>query len=145
MIHPLFSEYGGYHTDPRNRAMHEVGIPLIVLGIAALLALVRIGPVDLAALALAAIVIFYLTIDVPSALVALAGYAVIYTVALRTPWWLAIVAFVVGWAFQFIGHVFEGKKPAFLTNLVHLLVGPLWIAALLANRAGGTARNSRQG
>lgn len=136
MIPPLFAEYGGYHTDPRNRALHEIGIPLIVLGIAALLALVRVGPIDLAAIVLTLVALYYFTIDVPSALVAVLGYAVIYLLAVRMPWWLGLAAFVIGWIFQFAGHVYEGKKPAFLTNLVHLLVGPLWIAALLAHRAG---------
>jgi uncharacterized membrane protein YGL010W len=33
--------------------------------------------------------------------------------------------------FQFVGHNYEGKAPAFLTNLLHLLVGPLWVASHL--------------
>ena len=36
--------------------------------------------------------------------------------------------FMLGWIFQFVGHsVYEHKSPAFLTNFLHLLVGPLWI------------------
>ncbi|MDP9107285.1 MAG: DUF962 domain-containing protein, partial [Candidatus Eremiobacteraeota bacterium] len=47
-------------------------------------------------------------------------------------WWpCAIGAFAVGWVFQFVGHAYEGKAPAFLTNLLHLLVGPLWVASHL--------------
>ena len=38
-----------------------------------------------------------------------------------------IVMFVGGWALQFLGHYYEGKKPAFLKNGLHLLIGPLWI------------------
>ena len=37
--------------------------------------------------------------------------------------------FVVGWAIQFVGHLFEGRKPAFMDDLVGLLVGPLFIVA----------------
>ena len=37
--------------------------------------------------------------------------------------------FAVGWAIQFIGHAFEGKKPAFVDDLVGLLIGPLFIVA----------------
>jgi uncharacterized membrane protein YGL010W len=45
--------------------------------------------------------------------------------------WLGwgIGLFVVGWAFQFVGHYFEGKKPAFVDDLVGLLVGPLFLVA----------------
>jgi hypothetical protein len=50
------------------------------------------------------------------------------------PWPVAVGAFVVGWVFQFVGHGYEGKKPAFFTNLVHLLVGPLWIVSLAMPR-----------
>ena len=37
--------------------------------------------------------------------------------------------FLVGWVVQFIGHGFEGRKPAFLDDLVGLLIGPLFIVA----------------
>jgi uncharacterized membrane protein YGL010W len=34
--------------------------------------------------------------------------------------------FTVGWAFQFIGHAFEGKKPSFVSDRRQLVVGLLW-------------------
>jgi uncharacterized membrane protein YGL010W len=45
--------------------------------------------------------------------------------------WVGVAAglFVVGWVIQFIGHVFEGKKPAFVDDLVGLLIGPLFVMA----------------
>jgi uncharacterized membrane protein YGL010W len=39
---------------------------------------------------------------------------------------LAAPMFVVGWAFQGIGHYFEGKKPAFIDDKRNLIVGLLW-------------------
>jgi len=42
-------------------------------------------------------------------------------------WRWAIALFVVGWAFQFLGHLIEGNQPAFFSNPVYLLVGPLWL------------------
>ena len=42
-------------------------------------------------------------------------------------WRWALVLFVVGWIFQFVGHAIEGNQPAFLKNPVYLLIGPLWI------------------
>jgi uncharacterized membrane protein YGL010W len=41
---------------------------------------------------------------------------------------LAAGMFSVGWAFQFAGHAFEGKKPSFLSDKRSLLVGLLWWA-----------------
>jgi uncharacterized membrane protein YGL010W len=45
--------------------------------------------------------------------------------------WLAtgIGFFVVGWVIQFIGHYYEGRKPAFVDDLVGLMVGPMFVVA----------------
>jgi len=37
--------------------------------------------------------------------------------------------FVVGWIIQFVGHYYEGKKPAFADDLVGLLIGPMFVTA----------------
>ena len=39
---------------------------------------------------------------------------------------LAASMFATGWAFQFVGHVFEGKRPSFVGDRRNLLVGALW-------------------
>lgn len=39
---------------------------------------------------------------------------------------LALSMFSVGWTFQFVGHVFEGKKPSFVEDRRYLIVGLLW-------------------
>ena len=39
---------------------------------------------------------------------------------------LAAVMFTSGWTFQFVGHVFEGKKPSFVDDKRNLVVGLLW-------------------
>ena len=41
-------------------------------------------------------------------------------------WKLALLLFVVGWIFQFVGHAVEGKKPSFFSNPLHLLTGVRW-------------------
>ncbi|HEY6236391.1 MAG TPA: Mpo1-like protein [Candidatus Elarobacter sp.] len=134
----LFAEYGAYHRDRRNLICHEIGIPLIVLGIIALLRLVTFtGPnvsLNLAELAVLATSVYYLSLGREvrvAACIAVAGTIALYLVAAYLWWPYAIGAFVAGWIFQFIGHGYEGKAPAFLTNLLHLLVGPLWVASHL--------------
>ena len=41
-------------------------------------------------------------------------------------WKLGLTLFIVGWVLQFIGHAFEGNMPAFFSNPIYLLIGPLW-------------------
>jgi len=43
--------------------------------------------------------------------------------------WLSwgVGLFVVGWVFQFVGHFYEGKKPAFVDDLSGLAIGPLFV------------------
>jgi len=131
---PLLAEYGTYHRDKRNLLCHELGIPLIVLSIIIALRLLHAGPIDLAMVTIAAVSVYYLKLAGPSSLVAIASLVIFYGIATFLTWPVAIGAFVIGWTLQFVGHAYEGKKPAFLTNLQHLLVGPLWIVALLTSR-----------
>ncbi|MCS6480295.1 DUF962 domain-containing protein, partial [Burkholderia thailandensis] len=42
----------------------------------------------------------------------------------------------VGWVIQFVGHYFEGRKPAFVDDLIGLIVGPLFVVAEVAFFAG---------
>lgn len=130
----LFDEYGSYHRDPRNRLCHEIGIPLIVLSLEALLRYVALGPVNLAAIVTIALIAYYFSLVRTEALVAAVALVVLYLLAAFVTWPYAIGAFVAGWIFQFVGHAYEGRRPAFLTNAVHLLVGPLWIAHLAVER-----------
>ena len=145
----LFDDYGAYHRDRRNLICHEIGIPLIVLGILALLRQVHIHvpnvDVTLAGIAILAAFVYYLSLGPAvrtAAYVALAGMAALYLIAIYLTWPLALAAFVVGWIFQFVGHKYEGKAPAFLTNVLHLLVGPLWVASHLvpASASSSSAR-----
>jgi uncharacterized membrane protein YGL010W len=130
----VFEEYGRYHRDPRNRLCHEIGIPLIVLSIEALLRLVAVGPINLAEVVTVALIVYYFTLVHAEASVAAAALLVLYLLGTLVSWQLALTLFAVGWIFQFVGHAYEGTKPAFLRNLVHLLVGPLWIAHLAVQR-----------
>ncbi len=132
----LFEEYGAYHRDRRNLICHEIGIPLIVLGVVAMLRHVALSGTsfNLALLAVIVTSVSYLSLGRgvrTAAAVAIAGMIALYVLAAYVTLPFAIGAFVAGWIVQFIGHAYEGKSPAFLTNLLHLLVGPLWVASHL--------------
>jgi uncharacterized membrane protein YGL010W len=126
-----FAEYASFHKDARNVVCHEIGIPLIVMSIFTLLSLVVIGPINLAIVAGVVVLLFYFTLDVKTALVATVYFTLLYLASRWLAWPYAIGTFVIGWILQFVGHGFEGRKPAFFKNVVHLLVGPLWICRLV--------------
>lgn len=142
------ANYAAYHRDPRNIATHFVGIPMIVLAIQVLLARVvwldAPVPLGLAGLVTALSLLFYLRLDLRlgllmAVLLGLGLWAAHALAALPQGAWLAwgIGLFVVGWLFQFVGHVWEGCKPAFVDDIVGLLIGPLFIAAEAVFALGG--------
>jgi uncharacterized membrane protein YGL010W len=49
---------------------------------------------------------------------------------------LGIAVFVVAWIGQFTGHIFEGRRPSFFTDLAYLLVGPAWLMDKFLRRMG---------
>lgn len=51
-------------------------------------------------------------------------------------WIVAVALFVGGWALQLVGHAYEGKRPAFLSNLFQLLIGPMFLVAEVAFAIG---------
>jgi len=151
----LMVQYAHYHRDRRNIATHLVGIPLIVLSIGMLLALVSMDiagqPVTLAALLWLFSTLWYLTRGnlllglatsaVNGALIALAhtpeasagwGLNLIWDAA----WFPGLAVFVIGWIIQFVGHIYEGRKPAFVDDVVGLLVGPMFVVGEVLMMAG---------
>jgi uncharacterized membrane protein YGL010W len=54
-----------------------------------------------------------------------------WVAALSTAVWLAVSLgmFFGGWVLQFVGHFYEGRKPAFVDDLIGLVVGPLFVVA----------------
>ena len=139
-LHDQLSAYAAYHRDSRNIATHFVGIPMIVLGITVLLARAAWDwhgvPVNLAVVCAALSCAYYLRLDLRygAVMTALLGAAVAVSLevaALPFAAWLSagIGLFVVGWVFQFVGHVFEGRKPAFVDDLMGLIIGPLFVLA----------------
>jgi len=140
------AQYAAYHRDHRNIWTHFIGIPMIVLSVVTLLsrqvlAAPHVGAYVLyitpALLVSAVVSVYYLRLDLRYGLVmaALLGLccAAADTFALGTSsmLWLGagVGLFVVGWIIQFVGHYFEGRKPAFVDDLIGLLIGPLFIVA----------------
>jgi uncharacterized membrane protein YGL010W len=140
-IEQNLTQYAAYHRDRRNIATHFVGVPMIVFSIVLALATASIplGSVSLTLAALLSIVacVYYLRLDITlgitMAVVLFVMCAGASEIAARTStlgslgW--AIAIFAVGWAIQFLGHKFEGMKPAFFDDAKQLLIGPVFVAA----------------
>ena len=136
------AKYAGYHRDKRNILTHFFGVPLIVFGVQVLLARagISIGGVFVSAMwvVTALACLYYLRLELAMGAVMtiwllLMGWAAL-ALSLTAPYaWLiwGLGLFVVGWVIQFIGHYYEGKKPAFVDDLIGLAIGPLFVAAEL--------------
>ena len=132
--HALFADYAAYHATPGNKWFHRIGIPLIMLSLFGMLARV---PVPFLVPALIVITgIYYIALDRLLGIAMIVVSFILYFIASAIPFWINAALFVLGWIFQFVGHaVYEKKQPAFMRNLVHLLVGPLWIMHGVVRRA----------
>ena len=133
--------YAAYHRNPYNIATHFVGIPAIIIGILIPMGWLRVHgvalPISGALAFVVAVWIYYLLLDRTFAFLALLPIVPAFLIAdaiARMAWgpsiaW-AFLLFVGGWIFQLVGHsVFEKRKPAFLDNLIQLLIGPLFLLA----------------
>jgi uncharacterized membrane protein YGL010W len=136
--------YASYHRNLKNILTHFVGVPLIYLSVISLLSrpVIQLASDTVTfsftpAYILAAILCFYylrlhrglgvLMLLFNAGCFAIAGLFSQYSLGL----WLAISIglFVIGWIIQFIGHYFEGKKPAFVDDIMGLAIGPLFVVA----------------
>jgi uncharacterized membrane protein YGL010W len=141
--------YSQDHQHPINRLLHWICVPLIVWSVMALLWTVPVPPSLLrpGAWAVFAIVLAFAWYWKHSyrlgaaLLIALAIFALICAWVLEqlgpvSMRWLAACVFVAAWIGQFVGHLFEGRRPSFFTDLAYLLVGPAWLMDKLLNRVG---------
>jgi uncharacterized membrane protein YGL010W len=129
-VDSLLADYAFYHQTAGNKACHFIGIPLIMFSLMALLRpLTLLQGFTAAELLIALSFVYYLTLDVRLAL----GMLLVVAALDIAAWKLAdltigVIALVIGWIFQGIGHaVYEKRSPAFTRNLVHLLIGPLFL------------------
>ncbi len=128
-ISALFADYAAYHQTKGNKWFHRFGIPTIMLTLIGMLARVPIAPhVDAAIVLIVIAEVVYIILDWRLAALMLIVSAIFYFIGAALPLWLNVALFILGWILQFVGHsVYEKRQPAFLTNALHLLVGPLWI------------------
>jgi uncharacterized membrane protein YGL010W len=135
----LLTQYARYHRDRRNIATHFVGVPMIVFGVGVFLSgpSVTLNSVTLTAAwsVFALLSLWYLTRGAlglgaattfgVGALILLAHRVGHGSLANWLAWGTGF--FAVGWLIQFVGHYYEGRKPAFADDIVGLAVGPMFV------------------
>lgn len=141
--------YSADHQNPTNQRLHWLCVPPIVWTVVALLWTVPVParflqPGAWAVLAMVAAFAWYwkhshrlgIALLLVFALLALFTaflFNLLGAVNLR---WLALAVFVLAWIGQFVGHMYEGRRPSFLTDLSYLLVGPAWLMEKVLRRLG---------
>ncbi|MCP3373352.1 DUF962 domain-containing protein [Bradyrhizobium cajani] len=136
--------YVEYHRDPRNTAMHVVGILLLFTGAVLPLTLVKVPlfgmELSLAVILALPVLVYWLLLDVALGVGILVVSIVLFSIATSVAAQVSIVAMwaifatlvVLGFAAQTIGHkVFEGREASLFTFPSHLLLGPMFVMAKL--------------
>jgi uncharacterized membrane protein YGL010W len=134
----LLGKYEAYHKNSLNVLTHFIGIPLIVLAIFIpmfWLNLTVLGfTVSFAEIFFLIVLLYYFKLSIALGIgmfISVGG--ILYISFILSSWdssgMIATLSFVIGWVFQFVGHYFEGRQPAFLTSLIQLLIGPFYLVA----------------
>lgn len=148
-IHDWNEEYGLYHKNRINKIIHWICIPLIIFSLFGLLSLMSYefdigeGHYKINTLGIFIILVlgYYLRLSKTLALgmliISLLFAGIIDFISLNSKsvlLYLYLGIFILAWIGQFIGHKFEGKKPAFFKDLQFLLIGPLWLLSYIYNK-----------
>jgi uncharacterized membrane protein YGL010W len=148
-VDAYLDQYSADHRNATNQWIHLLCVPAIVWSVTAMLWTVPVPaallqPGAIAAFAMVAALAWYwrlsrkLWVGIAIAFVAFAwlDWWIASAFGMRTLLVSAIAVFVVAWIGQFIGHIYEGHRPSFFTDLVFLLVGPMWTLRKLYQRLG---------
>jgi uncharacterized membrane protein YGL010W len=137
-VERFFAAYSDDHRNATNQWLHVLCVPAIVWSLLAMLYVVPVPglPIGtLAAVSTLVSVIFWLWLSLPLGLgmVAIMWASFAFTGSLQESlgsqgllYW-GVGVFVLAWIGQFIGHHIEGKRPSFFTDLVYLMIGPVWV------------------
>ncbi|MBI3715084.1 MAG: DUF962 domain-containing protein [Betaproteobacteria bacterium] len=131
------TQYAAYHRDRRNIVTHFIGVPMIVFSVLMALVSFSLAGINVALIVLLAASAYYLILDRPlgftMAAALFVGYLVAIYIASRPSMGvganlgLAAALFMIGWIIQFVGHKYEGVKPAFFDDVMGLAIGPLFV------------------
>lgn len=150
-LQQLLDEYGSSHVNRTNKLIHWLCVPPIVWSVVAMLWSLpfpaalqsEIVPINWATIAVVLAQIYYyrLSIRLGTGILLFNMFLLWLTVMVEAAapwplWQVAVAVFVVAWIGQFIGHIFEGKRPSFFKDLQFLLIGPAWLMSFVYKQLG---------
>jgi uncharacterized membrane protein YGL010W len=140
----FLDEYRKTHSNPTNALVHTICVPIILFASIGMLWTLPIGQwlglavpvapwVNGATIIGLLAIIFYAALSVRAALYMTATFAACAAIVIGMGnaglpvLWICAGLWIAAWLGQFYGHHVEGAKPAFLDDVVFLLIGPLFI------------------
>jgi len=136
-VETWFRDYSADHWNPFNQKVHYVCVPLIGYSVTGLLwsipQLQILGfQMNWTIPIILGLSLFYLLLNIKLGLImgvilSLMSLSFYYIAPHVSVVYLSLGIFVLAWLGQFYGHVVEGKRPSFFTDLTYLFIGPLWI------------------
>lgn len=138
-----FDDYGHSHTNPTNKLIHWVCVPLIFWSVVALIWSIPspMAGVNWAIVAALGAQFYYIMLSPKLSIgiglfmvLSLLVCAAVDNTATWPLWQVALVVFVVAWIGQFVGHKIEGEKPSFFKDVQFLLIGPAWLMGFIYRR-----------
>ncbi len=153
-IEIYFAKYNEYHTNPVNRIINYICIPVITFSVVGFVWSlpfmhlnflgVKDGFLNWASFLIAFSIYYYYRMSpILSYFMLLVVFAFAYCIVQLEYWQkaggmvlpqLCIVLFVISNILQLIGYKLEGKKPMLFFDFKFLLISPLWLISLILKR-----------
>ena len=146
-INDWLNAYGESHQNSTNKLIHWFCVPIITFTLLGLLSLINYEfsayggnyNINLAGVLVIIALIFYirLSVSITVGMFIFTGICLTYVNRLENIFDYPIllkyylIAFIIAWIGQFIGHKIEGKKPSFFEDIQFLLIGPAWLISFI--------------
>ena len=152
----FLDDYRKTHSNPMNALVHTICVPIILFASIGMLWTIPIGLwlglspwVNGATIVALLTLVFYATLSLRAVLYMTATFAVCAAIVIAMGnaglhvLWICAGLWIAAWLGQFYGHHVEGAKPAFLDDVVFLLIGPLFILEKFELLPARTVAHSR--
>ena len=144
-IDQWLNEYGESHQNKTNKVIHWFCVPVITFTLFGILSSLSFNLnngeyiINPSTILIIVAILFYLRLSMSITVgMLLFSSACLYFIkqlessfSSRELFTYYIVAFIIAWIAQFIGHKIEGKKPSFLKDIQFLLIGPAWLLSFI--------------
>lgn len=141
--------YAQYHRKPVTLYTHLIGIPCLLFSLMIFfgffhLVIPGVMDLNLASLGTVLLLLYYYVLNWRLALVLTVLFFCFLWIA---DWigsegptsyalWTFLIAFLLGWILQLIGHCIEGRRPAFFDHFGQIFIAPLFLTAEVFFKTG---------